>query len=162
MSTIWVFLLIKLLNKLLNEMLHVNESATIKWCQYFFGQLPIEQKIDYKKFKFLREMVYSEESCDLNIIYKFCQNLNCRHYVQNTIWISIWKCRWIGFWNHCGIQYMLVLISNENLIAWLLVCHILDIFLCFFICSLFLFNMYTNWWWIKSSIYMYIKHWTVW
>ena len=34
----------------------------------FFGQLPIEQTIDYRKFKFLRKMVYSEESCDLNII----------------------------------------------------------------------------------------------
>ena len=59
------------LNRAYVKMLHVNESATIKWCQYFFGQLPIEQTIDYRKFKFLRKMVHSEESCDLNIIYKF-------------------------------------------------------------------------------------------
>ena len=45
------------------------------FCQYFFGQLPIEQTIDYKKFKFLRKIIYSEESCELNIIYKFLSKI---------------------------------------------------------------------------------------
>ena len=60
-------------NRAYVKMLHINESATIKWYQYFFGQLPTEQAIDYRKFKFLRKIIDSKvscECCDLNIIYK--------------------------------------------------------------------------------------------